>query len=66
MLMIITILPSVILTIIWCECQFKENKSYFRVNEKKGIHSSIGEKLATILGNLYLILVYYRLHHPHA
>ena len=39
--------------------QFKENKSCFRVNKRKGIHSSIGEKLATILGNLHLILVYY-------
>ena len=46
--------------------QFKENKSYFRVNERMGIHSSISEKLAIILGDLHLILVYYRLHHPHA
>ena len=30
------------------------------------IYSSIGEKLTTILGDLHLILVYYRLHHPHA
>ena len=44
--------------------QFKENKSCFRVNERKGIHSSIGEKLAAILDDLHLILVYYRLQHP--
>ena len=44
--------------------QFKENKSCFRVNKKKGIYSSIGETLATILGDLHLILVYYRLQHP--
>ena len=47
-------------------CQFKINKSCFRVNERKGIHSSIGEKLAAILGDLHLILVYYKLHHLHA
>ena len=46
--------------------QFKESKSCFKVNERKGIYSNIGEKLATILGNLHLILIYYRLHHPHA
>ena len=46
--------------------QFKENKPYFRVNERKGIYNNIGEKLATILGDLHLILVYYRLQHPHA
>ena len=36
--------------------QFKANKLYFRVNEKKGIYNSTGEKLATILGDLHLIL----------
>ena len=41
--------------------QFKENKLCFRVNERKGIYSSIGEKIATILGDLHLILIYYRL-----
>ena len=46
--------------------QFKENKSCFRVNERKGIHNSIDEKLAAILGDLHLILAYYRLHHLHA
>ena len=46
--------------------QFKENKSYFRVIERKGIYSSIGEKPAIILSDLHLILVYYRLQHPHA
>ena len=35
-------------------------------NKRKGIHSSISEKLATMLGDLHLIPVYYRLHHPHA
>ena len=46
--------------------QFRENKSCFKVNERKGIYSSIGEKLAITLSDLYLILVYYRLQHPHA
>ena len=46
--------------------QFKKNKSCFRVNERKGIYDSIGEKLATILNDLHLILVYYRLYHPYA
>jgi hypothetical protein len=45
---------------------FKVNKSCFRVDEKREIYDSIGEKLATILGDLHLILVYYRLYHPHA
>jgi hypothetical protein len=44
----------------------KKEESYFRVNKRKGIHDSIGEKLAAILGDLHLILIYYRLHHPHA
>ena len=51
---------------LMCNGQFKENKSCFKVNERKGIYSSIDEKLATILGDLHLILVYYRLHHCHA
>jgi len=46
--------------------QFKENKSCVKVDERKGIYSSIGEKLAAILGDLHLILVYNRLQHPHA
>ena len=46
--------------------QFKQNKTCFRDNERKGIYSSnIGKKLTTILGDLHLILVYYRLQHPH-
>ena len=44
----------------------KKKNSCFRVNKKKEIHDSIGEKLAIILDDLYLILVYYRLYHPHA
>ena len=44
----------------------KKEKACFRVDERKEIPNSIGEKLATILGDLHLILVYYRLHHPHA
>ena len=44
----------------------KKEKACFGVNKRKEIYNSIGEKLATILGDLHLILIYYKLHHPHA
>ena len=44
----------------------KKKNSCFKVNKKKEIHDSIGKKLATILDDLHLILIYYMLHHPHA
>ena len=50
---------------MWMANLKKKINHIFRVNEKKGIHDSIGEKLATILGDLHLILAYYRLYHTH-
>ena len=51
---------------LMCMASLQKKNHNFGLMRGEGIHGSIDEQITAILGNLYLILVYYGSHYPHA